>query len=62
MKQKIKLDRFRVFYSVFVNGTEYPKDVPFDAIDSKHAEDQLEHSLKNFPENEYKIHRTEKIS
>lgn len=62
MKQKPKLDRFRVFYSVFVNGTEYPKDVPFDAPNADHAEQQLKNSLHRFPETDYKIHRTEKIS
>lgn len=57
-----KNEKYRVHYSVFVNGTEYPKDLPYDAPDEQHAEEQLKKQMRSFPESEYKITKTVKVS
>ncbi|MFZ4547728.1 MAG: hypothetical protein ACOYN4_09850 [Bacteroidales bacterium] len=54
-----KTFRYNVFYSVFVNGIEYPKQLPLKANSPEHAEEQLRKMMKSFPESEYMITKTE---
>ena len=60
MKRKMPL--FRVYYSMIVNGTEYPKDAPFSAVSTDDAEKQLEAKLKVYGVTDYKIKETLKES
>lgn len=57
-----KLFKHWVSYSIFVNGTEYPKKEPFQAANSTQAEKLCETMLRNFsaPCTSYKIHSIER--
>lgn len=62
MNRTVKQPKCRVFYSVFVNGTEYPKEEDFNTEFTTKAEEELKAILVKFPETEYKIHRSERIN
>lgn len=62
MKQPQKKSRYRVHYTVTVNGTPYEKDAPFMASSDNDAESQLRDTMKHFPETDYIINHTELIS
>jgi len=61
MKKPQPKQRYRVHYTVTVNGTPYEKDAPFLARNDKDAEDQLRNTMKSFPETDYVINYTELI-
>jgi len=61
-KPKKEKSRYRVHYTVTVNGTPYEKDAPFMASNDKDAESQLWETMKHFPETDYMINHTEIIS
>jgi hypothetical protein len=42
MSKKPKLSKFRVNYSIMVNGEEFPRERDFHATDNQHARLQLE--------------------
>jgi hypothetical protein len=60
--KKTKTPTYRVYYSVLVNGNEYPRVSDFSAETSREAEKALDEIMIKFPEISYKIHNSEKIS
>ncbi len=61
----MKTETYHVYYSQFVNGTEYSgKMIPFTAKSAKDAEDQFNKNMKNNSSIgvEYKVKETIKAS
>lgn len=55
------MNKYRIRYSIFVNGEEYPREATVTALSQFNAEQQLEVELNKFPENDYQIFETTQI-
>jgi len=57
----MKLHSYWISYSIFVNGTEYPKRQPFNGRTPEEAQKSLEDKLKKAGNNDYHISKPELI-
>lgn len=62
MSKNKKKSRYRVHYSICVNGTRHEKDYPLDAHDEKEAEKLLRQKMTISPDSEFEFHSAQLIS
>lgn len=57
----MKLKRYKIFYSLLVNGEEYPNSIEISAIDQTEAKQKFKDMFRERYDTEYQIREVQAI-